>query len=367
MGHFRRRPTTMLARSLSSIRPIVAVRHFCKGPPDGVNDTPVEPITQKDEKADKKAKAQKKLANLLLSLATADPIPAEPTKKLDLATPSKVKVEDALKAMKEKRKEEIKKEKPPPIDEIELEAATRDVAESLGGDVAATESELLSTLRLHMTDDNTSQTPNLSELFVGLKVERSQPKESSSYGERSMRVRKPRDINGRRMEMPEQDFRMPYQPKVSIKDYTPKDLFSGEALDIFPKDDVSQKEYRSFTPTWDALAEREMRLSVSHPPENAFEEMIQWTKHGKLWKFPIDNEIGLEEEKKVGFHEHVFLERNLSGWCAQRGPVRHFMELVCTGLSKNPHLTVERKKDHIMWYKNYFAEKEAVLKEVGAV
>lgn len=43
------------------------------------------------------------------------------------------------------------------------------------------------------------------------------------------------------------------------------------------------------------------------------------------------------------------------------------MELVCTGLSKNPHLTVERKKAHIEWYKNYFAEKEELLKELGAV
>lgn len=334
-------------RSLLSRRAYVAVQYYCKGPSDSVNDASVESASQSDQKDDKKEKAKKKLANLLLSLATTDPLPAEPTKKLNLATPSKAKVEDALKVMKEKKKEELKKEPASPVYEDQLSVATRDVAESLGGDVAATESELLSTLRMHMEDDNTSQTPNLSELFVGLKVDRSQPKESSRLGERQMRVRRPRSMDDQRMEMPDQDFRIPHQPKVSLKDYKPKDLFSSEPLGIFPKGYVTKEKIKSFTPTWDELALREMALTVTHPPENAFEEQIQWTKQGKLWKFPIDNEIGLEEEKKIGFHEHVFLERHLSDWCPKRGPVRHFMELVCTGLSKNPYLTVERKKAHI--------------------
>lgn len=30
---------------------------------------------------------------------------------------------------------------------------------------------------------------------------------------------------------------------------------------------------------------------------------------------------------------------------------RHFMELVCTGLSKNPYITSQRKKDTIFWFK----------------
>lgn len=29
------------------------------------------------------------------------------------------------------------------------------------------------------------------------------------------------------------------------------------------------------------------------PVSNAFEEQIRWTKEGKLWKFPIDNEQGM--------------------------------------------------------------------------
>lgn len=77
--------------------------------------------------------------------------------------------------------------------------------------------------------------------------------------------------------------------------------------------------------------------------------------------------LGMEEEQSVHFSEHVFMERHLKGWCPKSGPIRHFMELVCVGLSKNPYLTVEEKLDHIMWYREYFESKQDVLQEVGAI
>ena len=79
------------------------------------------------------------------------------------------------------------------------------------------------------------------------------------------------------------------------------------------------------------------------------------------------NFIGLEEEAQVGFHEHIFMEQHLESWCPKRGPIRHFMELVCVGLSKNPYLTVTQKKNHISWFKNYFADKRSILMETGAI
>ena len=91
------------------------------------------------------------------------------------------------------------------------------------------------------------------------------------------------------------------------------------------------------------------------------EKMILWTEEGKVWKFPIDNEQGLEVEKNTDFTEHVLLEMHLDGWCPTRGPVRHFMELVCVGLSKNCFLSAQEKRDHIMWYKEYFESKSEVL------
>lgn len=72
--------------------------------------------------------------------------------------------------------------------------------------------------------------------------------------------------------------------------------------------------------------------------------------------------IGQEEH----FSEHVFLEQHLEGWCPPKGPIRHFMELVCVGLSKNPYMFAKDKRERIMWFKNYFAEKHDLLKELGA-
>ncbi|KAK2112745.1 28S ribosomal protein S31, mitochondrial [Saguinus oedipus] len=43
------------------------------------------------------------------------------------------------------------------------------------------------------------------------------------------------------------------------------------------------------------------------------------------------------------FHEHIFLEKHLEGFPKQ-GPIRHFMELVTCGLSKNPYLSVKQKE-----------------------
>jgi small subunit ribosomal protein S31 len=91
------------------------------------------------------------------------------------------------------------------------------------------------------------------------------------------------------------------------------------------------------------------------------EKMILWTEEGKVWKFPIDNEQGMEVEKNTDFTEHVLLEMHLDGWCPTRGPIRHFMELVCVGLSKNCFLSAQEKRDHIMWYKEYFESKSEVL------
>ncbi|XP_076374475.1 mitochondrial ribosomal protein S31 isoform X1 [Megalopta genalis] len=117
--------------------------------------------------------------------------------------------------------------------------------------------------------------------------------------------------------------------------------------------------------TWSMCEKKYMEELMKKYPENGFQEMIQWTEEGKLWKFPIDNEQGMDEEQNVHFSEHVFLERHLSGWCPTTGPIRHFMELVCVGLSKNPYLKVQEKYDHIMWYKEFFENKNDLLKKLG--
>ncbi|KAF5272911.1 hypothetical protein FQR65_LT04840 [Abscondita terminalis] len=143
-------------------------------------------------------------------------------------------------------------------------------------------------------------------------------------------------------------------------------LYTEERLGIFNPEEVRAWPDQCMNKTWETLYQRELQLSVTHPPANYFQQMILWTNQGKVWKFPIDNEQDLDEEKKVYFTEHIFLEKHLEGWCPMKGPIRHFMELVCVGLSKNPYLTVQMKKDHIDWFKNYFSEKKKILSEVGA-
>lgn len=69
------------------------------------------------------------------------------------------------------------------------------------------------------------------------------------------------------------------------------------------------------------------------------------------------------------FHAHVFLEHHLESWCPKKGPVRQFMELVCTGLQKNPYITVEKKLRHLDWFREYFAkpDKTEILRLAGAI
>lgn len=43
---------------------------------------------------------------------------------------------------------------------------------------------------------------------------------------------------------------------------------------------------------WDLEFAKEIAAITAQPPRNGFEEMIQWTKEGIMWEFPIDNEAG---------------------------------------------------------------------------
>lgn len=143
------------------------------------------------------------------------------------------------------------------------------------------------------------------------------------------------------------------------------DLFGGEPLNIFDAKELPLNTKQDTLELWPQLQARELKLAVTQPPKNHFEKMILWTEQGKLWKFPINNEQGWEEEEgKVSFADHVFLETHLEGWCPQSGPIRHFMELVCVGLSKNCYLSVREKQEHIVWFRDYFETKKDLLKEI---
>uniref|UniRef100_A0A2K6UVS7 Small ribosomal subunit protein mS31 n=1 Tax=Saimiri boliviensis boliviensis TaxID=39432 RepID=A0A2K6UVS7_SAIBB len=149
------------------------------------------------------------------------------------------------------------------------------------------------------------------------------------------------------------------RPKIRIK----KGIFKGKRLYIFDMTAATKEDSETDTSPslWDVEFAKKLAAVNEQPLQNGFEELIQWTKEGKLWEFPINNEAGFDDDGSE-FHEHIFLEKHLEGFPKQ-GPIRHFMELVTCGLSKNPYLSVKQKVEHIEWFRNYFNEKQDILKE----
>ncbi|PIO69503.1 hypothetical protein TELCIR_08668, partial [Teladorsagia circumcincta] len=144
----------------------------------------------------------------------------------------------------------------------------------------------------------------------------------------------------------------------------PSLLKGSKRLGIWKNLEGCQDHSLGFWSEWDHRAARIMNQSLG--PENSFEEQIEWTEQGKQWPYPIDNEYMLGHEAEVPFYEHVFLERHLAGLGLPKdGPIAHFMELVCVGLSKNPYMTIEKKMDHLKWFANFFnEEKQKLIKKL---
>jgi len=141
------------------------------------------------------------------------------------------------------------------------------------------------------------------------------------------------------------------------EEHIPIDIFGAPGLGIFSEPLQTKPQDTRLLQTWKKCAERELRILSTPAPRNRLEEFIELTEQGKLWRFPIDNEQDMEYSHEP-FHEHVFLEQHIEAWCPKSGPVRHFMEVVCHGLSKNPYASVEYKHKCIQWFRDYFERAE---------
>ncbi|KAF7636943.1 hypothetical protein Mgra_00003683 [Meloidogyne graminicola] len=141
----------------------------------------------------------------------------------------------------------------------------------------------------------------------------------------------------------------------TVTDRSFKKFFSKKALtqSIFFNQAKELKEKKLLY--WNHLDETKMQLlDRGLGPRNIIEEQIEWTKKGKMWPYPIDNEFLLGEEENVSFVDHVFLESELAKHKLPRSEaIEHYMELVLTGLSKNPYMSVEKKHEHIRWFADY--------------
>ena len=62
-------------------------------------------------------------------------------------------------------------------------------------------------------------------------------------------------------------------------------------------------------------------------------------------------------EANVSFTDHVFLDK-LTRDFPRTGAARNFIDLVVNGLSRNPDMSVEEKKNYIVWYKDYLTDKK---------
>ncbi|NXQ91038.1 RT31 protein, partial [Nyctibius grandis] len=238
----------------------------------------------------------------------------------------------------------------------ELVAAASAVASSLPLDKKQTESELIAQLRRHEeTTDKQKKggTINIRNVISEMAVKRQSP---AQRGVRlSSRISLELDEDGQRIKLGR------FSPQSSD---SRRSLKVGRRLNIFAKASTETKDALKTvsSPTiWDLEFAKEVAAVTAQPPRNGFEEMIQWTKEGILWEFPIDNEAGMEDDAE--FHEHIFLEKHLEDFPKQ-GPIRHFMELVICGLSKNPYLSVKQKIEHIEWFQKYFEEKKEYLQEI---
>ncbi|XP_005516388.2 PREDICTED: 28S ribosomal protein S31, mitochondrial [Pseudopodoces humilis] len=238
----------------------------------------------------------------------------------------------------------------------ELVKAASAVASSLPHNKKQTVSELLAQLRRHEeTTDKQKKggTVNIRNVISEMTVKR---QSSAQRGARiSGRISLQLDEDGQRIR-PARSSAQSVDSRRSLK--------VGKRLNIFTKASTEPEHALKTvsSPTiWDLEFAKEVAAVTAQPPRNGFEEMIQWTKEGILWEFPIDNEVGMEDDAE--FHEHIFLEKHLEGF-PKEGPIRHFMELVICGLSKNPYLSVKQKVEHIEWFQKYFEEKKELLQEI---
>ncbi|XP_016992308.1 28S ribosomal protein S31, mitochondrial [Drosophila rhopaloa] len=274
-----------------------------------------------------------------------------------------------------RRRREVQKQE---IASKNVLTAAKNIASMLGtseSDKKQTESELLAKLLGHGSEsapaaagEGQTTAPagdkelNLSELIVGMKIDRRQqpPQVEQTRGEyvrRSLASRAKSQGRDGYHQRPQR------QVKREAESFTGSvNLYGGEPLGIFK--DTQLPNSTDILSTWSQLSERELSLQAAHPPANYFEQMVLWTDESKVWRFPINNEQDWADEVNVDFSEHIFLEQHLEEWCPNKGPVRHFMELVCVGLSKNPYVTAQEKKDHILWFRDYFEAKKDILRDL---
>jgi len=252
--------------------------------------------------------------------------------------------------------------------------ATSDDDDQRQQKIRSTESDLLNKLKSMTLEseeakqqsevlDATPSTSSLSSLLQNMKTEEEEsPVES--------RMRKQLTDEQREFLNERRRLREDARQRMSFVERQPVDVLNGQPpLGIFGSDFRPAPAHPDVSlTTWLKCQDRELRVKSTLPPRNLLEDMANMTERGVLWHFPVDNEQGVDQSELEPFYDHVFLEHHLEPWCPAKGPLRHFMELVCVGLSKNPHISAAKKLEHVRWYRDYFEKPEHkdILRASGA-
>jgi len=345
----------------------------------GVKARIVIPLSQRcfsDDSGDtdekKKAAANEKLASLLKGLKTTNDTRKSPDREIKLAKPGFNK---HIKREKDGKPSRLNIEHDD-LDE-EVVTATKGVARMAKTEnkKRKTESDLLKKLlsvsqeskdakkdnEVAGESDSSSASVSMSSLIGDMKIEKSKPLKKptgdpdSKFDTKRSKSGEPfdkKELTMEQMAFLQKRAKMRRAESAKTQQLGSVDLFSGTPLGIFtePLEESSDKDLLK---TWRACEQRELKMLSTPSPRNRLEEMVLLTKQGKLWHFPVDNEQGLDYSGDP-FYEHVFLEHHLDPWCPKMGPVRHFMEVVCLGLSKNPYVSSVKKQETILWFKEYF-------------
>ncbi|XP_032171052.1 28S ribosomal protein S31, mitochondrial-like isoform X8 [Mustela erminea] len=177
----------------------------------------------------------------------------------------------------------------------ELEAAASAVADFLRFDKQTTKSELLRQLQQHeevskAQKDGERTKVSVSNVIPDMKVAKSATGRVSTRpvhqihfneGTDSFMGQKTDDLKKR------------------------KNMLKRKRLNIFDLKAVTEEapETETAPSPWDVEFAKQLAMVNEQPLQNGFAEMIQWTKEGKLWEFPIDNEAGDSSENQVRLYK----------------------------------------------------------------
>ncbi|CAD7673625.1 unnamed protein product [Nyctereutes procyonoides] len=78
-------------------------------------------------------------------------------------------------------------------------------------------------------------------------------------------------------------------------------MLKGKRLNIFDLKAVREEapETETAPSLWGIECARQLAEVSEQLPQNGFGEMIQWTREGKLWEFPMNNEAVKSHDQRV--------------------------------------------------------------------